>query len=55
MSHNEDGTRNLGKLAASLTNAVSDMVKQLDSKIDEISKYKSAIDTRLYGSKNTKN
>ena len=55
MSHNEDGTRNLGKLAASLTNAVSDMAKQLDSKIDEIGKYKSAIDTRLYGSKNTKN
>ena len=55
MSHNEDGTRNLGKLAASLTNAVSDMAKQLDSKIDEIGKYKSAIDTRLYGSKNNKN
>lgn len=55
MSHNEDGTRNLGKLAASLTNAVSDMAKQLDSKIDEIGKYKGAIDTRLYGSKNTKN
>ena len=55
MSHNEDGTRNLGKLAASLTNAVSDMAKQLDSKIDEIGKYKSTIDTRLYGSKNTKN
>ena len=55
MSHNEDGTRNLGKLAASLTNAISDMAKQLDSKIDEIGKYKSAIDTRLYGSKNTKN
>lgn len=55
MSYNEDGTRNLGKLAASLTNAVSDMAKQLDSKIDEIGKYKSAIDTRLYGSKNTKN
>ena len=55
MSHNEDGMRNLGKLAASLTNAVSDMAKQLDSKIDEIGKYKSAIDTRLYGSKNTKN
>lgn len=55
MSHNENGTRNLGKLAASLTNAVSDMAKQLDSKIDEIGKYKSAIDTRLYGSKNTKN
>ena len=55
MSHNEDGTYNLGKLAASLTNAVSDMAKQLDSKIDEIGKYKSAIDTRLYGSKNTKN
>ena len=55
MSHNEDGTRNLGKLAASLTNAVSDMAKQLDSRIDEIGKYKSTIDTRLYGSKNTKN
>ena len=55
MSHNEDGTRNLGKLAASLANAVSDMAKQLDSKIDEIGKYKSTIDTRLYGSKNTKN
>ena len=55
ISHNENGTRNLGKLAASLTNAVSDMAKQLDSKIDEIGKYKSAIDTRLYGSKNTKN
>ena len=55
MSHNEDGTYNLGKLATSLTNAVSDMAKQLDSKIDEIGKYKSAIDTRLYGSKNTKN
>ena len=55
MSHNEDGKFNLGKLAASLTNAVSDMAKQLDSKIDEIGKYKSAIDTRLYGSKNNKN
>ena len=55
MSHNEDGTRNLGKLAASLTNAVSDMAKQLNSKIDEIGSYKSVIDTRLYGSKNTKN
>ena len=55
MSHNEDGTRNLGKLAASLANAVSDMAKQLNSKIDEIGSYKSTIDTRLYGSKNTKN
>ena len=30
-------------------------VKDVIQKIDEIGKYKSAIDTRLYGSKNTKN
>ena len=53
----EDGKEqfNMGALMANLANALGDMVRQLDSTIDSIGKYKGAIDTRLYGSKNQKN
>lgn len=43
-----------GALAANLANALGDMVRQLDSTIDSIGKYKGAIDTRLQGSKSGK-
>ena len=46
---------NMGALMANLSNALGDMVRQLDSTIDSIGKYKGAIDTRLQGSKNKKN
>ena len=53
----EDGKEhfNAGALLANLSNALGDLVRQLDSTIDSIGKYKGAIDTRLYGSKNQKN
>jgi len=38
-----------------LANALSDIAKQLDQKIDTIAGYKSAVDTRLQGSKHSKN
>ena len=37
------------KLIDNLTHALGDMAKQLDSQIDKIGGYKSAIDTRLQG------
>ncbi len=41
-----------GSLLA-ITNAIGDFAKQLDSTIENIAGTKSAIDTRLYGSKNS--
>lgn len=38
----------------SLINSIADMSKQVMSKADQIAKYQSAIDTRLYGSTNNK-
>jgi len=38
----------------SLVNSIADMSKQVMSKADQIAKYQSAIDTRLYGSTNNK-
>ena len=55
MSHTEDGAFSGKKLFANLTNALGDFAKQLDGKIDEIAKYKGAIDTRLQGSKHSQN
>jgi hypothetical protein len=58
---NEDGSETtqggkaagLAYLASNLTSALSNFAKQLEGTIDEIASKKSAIDTRLQGSKNT--
>jgi len=47
---NKDGSKNTLAGLATLTNALSDLTKQLDSSIEEIAKQKGAIDTRLQGS-----
>jgi len=46
---NSDGSKNTLAGLATLTNALSDLTKQLDSKIEYIAGKKSAIDTRLHG------
>lgn len=55
MATGKDGKFDGGKLFGALTSALSDMAKQLETQIDQISSYKGAIDTRLQGSKNAKN
>jgi hypothetical protein len=54
LTHDEAGNVDKGKAISAALLALSDLAKQLESKIDEIASYKSAIDTRLYGSSNEK-
>ncbi len=48
----QDGDLDLKKGLALMTNALSSLTQKLDSKIENIASYRSAIDTRLQGSKN---
>ena len=48
---NEDGSLNMAAGLATMANAVSDFAKQLNGQINAIAGYKTAIDTRLQGSK----
>lgn len=55
LAKTEDGESQKGKAALALAvNAISDLAKQLNDKIDQIGKYKGDIDTRLQGSNNQK-
>lgn len=54
LTHNEDGNFDKGKAISAALVAVSDLAKQLESKIDEIGSHKGSIDTRLQGSNNDK-
>ena len=55
---NEDGETNVGKTVVACllvaTKALSNLMQQLESKIDSIASYKGDIDTRLQGSNNKK-
>ena len=48
---NADGSLNMAAGLATMANAISDFAKQLNSQIETIAGYKTAIDTRLQGSK----
>ena len=52
LTHNEAGEFDMKKTMTAAVLAVSDLAKQLESKIDEIGGYKKDIDTRLQGSNN---
>jgi hypothetical protein len=52
LTHDADGSVNVGKAMSAALYAVSDLAKQLEGKIDEIAGYKGVIDTRLQGSSN---
>lgn len=61
LTHNEAGEVDNAKIAASAITmldsgikALSDLAKQLESKIDNISKHQGSVDTRLQGSSNKK-
>lgn len=54
LTHNEQGNFSGGKALSAALVAVSDLAKQLESKIDSIAAYKGDIDTRLQGSGNEK-
>lgn len=54
LTHDADGNVDQGKAISAALVAVSDMAKQLESKIDTIAGKKGAIDTRLQGSNNEK-
>lgn len=54
LTHDADGNVDTGKAISAALVAVSDLAKQLESKIDEIGSHKGAIDTRLQGSNNKK-
>ena len=49
LTHDESGKFSFKDTLANLGDALNDMAKQLDKKIDEIYSYKGAIDTRLQG------
>ena len=55
LTTNDDGSTSLKAVGAIVANAISDLAKQLDSKIDEIGKHQGFIDTRLQGSSNETN
>lgn len=50
MTHDESGDRDLTKTLSAVMLSISDMSKQLETKIDNIADYKGFIDTRLQGS-----
>ena len=54
LTSDEDGNFSTQKAIAAAINAISDMAKQLEKKIDDIASYKSFVDTRLQGSSNEK-
>lgn len=49
LTHGEDGNFSFKETMANLGDALNDMAKQLDKKIEEIYSYKGAVDTRLQG------
>ena len=53
LTHDENGKFSFKETFANLGNAINDMAKQLNGKIDEIYSYKGAIDTRLQGLRGT--
>lgn len=53
LTHDESGKFSFKDTLANLGDALNDMAKQLDKKIDEIYSYKGAIDTRLQGIRRT--
>ena len=52
LTHDDNGNFDRDKALSAAVTAISDLAKQLDSKIDSIAAYKGAIDTRLQGSNN---
>lgn len=52
LTHDESGEKDTEKAVSAALVAVSDLATQLESQIDEIAKYKGAVDTRLQGSSN---
>ena len=50
LTHDDDGNADIGKAMSAAILAVSDVVKQLETKMDDIASNKSAVDTRLQGS-----
>lgn len=54
LTHDAKGNADVGKALSAAMVAVSDLVKQLDDKIDKIAEKKGEIDTRLQGSNNEK-
>ena len=53
LTHDENGKFSFKETLANLGDALNDMAKQLDKKIDEIYSYKGAVDTRLQGLRGT--
>ena len=53
LTHDENGKFSFKDTLANLGDALNDMAKQLDKKIDEIYSYKGVIDTRLQGLRGT--
>ena len=53
LTHDENGKFSFKETFANLGNAINDMAKQLNGKIDEIYSYKGVIDTRLQGLRGT--
>jgi len=51
-TNEETGKFSVKNLAGVLTNAISDLAKQLEKTVDDIAKYQGKIDTRLQGSNN---
>ena len=54
LTHDESGEFDKSKALSAAITAISDLAKQLESKIDSIAVYKGGIDTRLQGSDNKK-
>lgn len=52
LTHDEAGNFDGGKALSAAIAAISDLAKQLETKVDEIAGYKGDIDTRLQGSNN---